>query len=75
MQALSPRPQQAPQSVQADKERSRAGIQRPQKSEISGVRTNRSAIRPRRLHLTLHVPVTVPQAHASIFIRERPTTV
>ena len=66
MQALSPRPQQASQSVQADKERSRAGIQRPQKSPISGVRTNRSAIRQRRLHLTLHVPVTVPQAHASI---------
>jgi len=41
----------APQSVPADKERSREGIQRPQKSEISGVRTNRSAIRQRRHRL------------------------
>ncbi len=51
MQARSPFPQQAPQSVQADKGRGRAGIQRPQKSAISGVRTNRGAIRPRRHRL------------------------
>ncbi|UWG50060.1 hypothetical protein AArcCO_0739 [Halalkaliarchaeum sp. AArc-CO] len=55
MQALSPLPQGAPQSAPADKERSREGIQRPQKSPISGVRTNRSAIRPRPHRLSCTV--------------------
>jgi hypothetical protein len=42
--------------------RSREGIQRPQKSEISGVRTNRGAIRPRRHRLpnTLRRPAHRP---------------
>ena len=41
-----------PQSAHADKERSREGIQRPQKSPISGVRTRRFASRQRRLRFT-----------------------
>ena len=48
MQVLSPLPQRVPQSAQADKERSREGIQRPQKSEISGVRTRRRLVNAAR---------------------------
>ena len=45
MQALSPHPQRSDR-----RERSRVGIQRPQKSQISGVRTRRFASRQRRHH-------------------------
>jgi len=60
-----------PQSAPEDKERSREGIQRPQKSEISGVRTNRVAIRPRRLRFTFtlcRVFTTLPVETGSVMV-------